>query len=89
MKIVILIFVIVYILTLVILLIKIGDIKEDNDNLREQLKNSRYENEKTRELMNNMESRFSSLISEQKKFIDKEDRKQKNKNKIKNNYEIH
>lgn len=77
MKIVILIFVIVYILTLVILLIKIGDIKEDNDNLREQLKNSRYENEKTRELMNNMESRFSSLISEQKKFIDKEDRKQK------------
>jgi len=77
MKIVILIFAIVYILTLVILLIKIGDIKEDNDNLREQLKNSRYENEKTRELMNNMESRFSSLISEQKKFIDKEDRKQK------------
>ena len=77
MKIVILIFVIVYILTLVILLIKIGDIKEDNDNLREQLRNSRYENEKTRELMNNMESRFSSLISEQKKFIDKEDRKQK------------
>lgn len=77
MKIVILIFAIVYILTLVILLIKIGDIKEDNDNLREQLKNSRYENEKTRELMNNMESRFSSLISEQKKFIDKEDKKQK------------
>jgi biopolymer transport protein ExbB/TolQ len=77
MKIVILIFVIVYILTLVILLIKIGDIKEDNDNLREQLKNSRYENEKIRELMNNMESRFSSLISEQKKFIDKEDKKQK------------
>jgi biopolymer transport protein ExbB/TolQ len=82
MKIVILIFVIVYILTLVILLIKIGDIKEDNDNLREQLKNSRYENEKIRELMNNMESRFSSLISEQKKFIDKEDKKQK-KTKIK------
>lgn len=77
MKIVILIFVIVYILTLVILLIKIGDIKEDNDNLKEQLKNSKYENEKTRELMNNMESRFSSLISEQKKFIDKEDKKQK------------
>jgi biopolymer transport protein ExbB/TolQ len=77
MKIVILIFVIVYILTLVILLIKIGDIKEDNDNLREQLKNSRYENEKIRELMNNMELRFSSLISEQKKFIDKEDKKQK------------
>lgn len=77
MKIVILIFVIVYILTLVILLIKIGDIKEDNDNLREQLKNSKYETEKTRELMNNMELRFSSLISEQKKFIDKEDRKQK------------
>lgn len=77
MKIVILIFVIIYILTLVILLIKIGDIKEDNDNLREQLKNSKYETEKTRELMNNMESRFSSLISEQKKFIDKEDRKQK------------
>jgi predicted Holliday junction resolvase-like endonuclease len=79
MKIVILIFAIVYILTLVILLIKIGDIKEDNDNLREQLKNSKYENEKTRELMNNMESRFSSLISEQKKFIDKEDKKQKKK----------
>ena len=81
MKIVILIFAIVYILTLVILLIKIGDIKEDNDNLREQLKNSKYENEKTRELMNNMESRFSSLISEQKKFIDKEDKKQNKKQK--------
>jgi len=77
MKIVILIFAIVYILTLVILLIKIGDIKEDNDNLIEQLKNSKYENEKTRELMNNMELRFSSLISEQKKFIDKEDKKTK------------
>lgn len=72
MKIIIFIFAIVYILTLVILLIKIGDIKEDNNNLREQLKNSRYETEKTRELMNNMELRFSSLISEQKKFIDKE-----------------
>ena len=72
MKIIIFIFAIVYILTLVILLIKIGDIKEDNNNLREQLKKSRYETEKTRELMNNMELRFSSLISEQKKFIDKE-----------------
>jgi len=81
MKIVILIFAIVYILTLVILLIKIGDIKEDNDNLREQLKNSKYETEKTRELMNNMELRFSSLISEQKKFIDKENEKQKKQNK--------
>ena len=81
MKIVILIFTIVYILTLVILLIKIGDIKEDNDNLREQLKNSKYETEKTRELMNNMELRFSSLISEQKKFIDKENEKQKKQNK--------
>ena len=79
MKIIIFIFAIVYILTLVILLIKIGDIKEDNNNLREQLKNSRYETEKTRELMNNMELRFSSLISEQKKFIDKEKKNKKKK----------